>query len=110
MEESGAWPDGLLDAYMVVIPKAEGNATPLGQRPLIVLPIVYRLWATVREHFQSWCESWLPPSVFGASKGRNSVEAWYFTSLDIEEAISGIVDGDVQLFVADVVKLFRISC
>ena len=32
VEESGVWPDGLLDAYMVMIPQAEGNATPLEQR------------------------------------------------------------------------------
>ena len=48
VKESGVWPDGLLDACMVTIPKAEGNATPLGQRPFSVLPIVYRLWATAR--------------------------------------------------------------
>ena len=34
------------------------------------------------------------------------MEAWYSTSIDIEEAISGIVDDDVHIFVADVVKSF----
>ena len=58
------------------------------------------------EHLQSWCDSWLPSSVFSAGKGRSSVEAWYSTSIDIEEAISGIVDDDVHVFVADVVKSF----
>ena len=106
-EETGSWPEGLLDAYMVMIPKAEGNATPLGQRPLSVLPVFYRLWATVRlGHLQELCDSWLPPSVFSAGKGRSSVEAWYSTSIDIEEAISGIVEDDVHAFVADVVKSF----
>ena len=106
-EETGVWPEGLLDAYMIMIPKAEGNSTPLGQRPLSVLPVVYRLWVTVRlEHLQEWCDSWLPDSVFSAGKGRSSVDAWYSTSLDIEEAISGIVDDDIHVFVADVVKSF----
>ena len=60
--------------------------------------MVYWLWATVRlEHLQSWCDSWLPSSVFSAGKGRSSVEAWYSTSIDIEEAISGIVDDDVHV-------------
>ena len=44
--------------------------------------------------------------MFSAGKCRSSVDAWYSTSIDIEEAISGIVDGDVHLFVADVVKSF----
>ena len=76
-EVTGIWQEGMLDAYMVMIPKAEGNSTPLGQRLLSVLPVVYRLWATVRlEHLQEWCDSWLPSSVFSAGKGRSSVEAW----------------------------------
>ena len=25
------WPDGLLDAYIAMIPKTDGDATPLGQ-------------------------------------------------------------------------------
>ena len=31
-----------------MIPEAEGESTPLGQRPSCVLPVVYRLWASVR--------------------------------------------------------------
>ena len=41
-----------------------------------------------------------------AGKAWSSVDAWYCTSLDIEEVISGTVDGYVHLFVADVVKSF----
>ena len=70
-EETGVWPEGLFDAYMVMIPKAEGNSTPLGQRPLSVLPVVYRLWATVRlKHLQEWCDSWLPASALVPGKVR----------------------------------------
>ena len=48
VEATGQWPQGLLDASIAMIPKAEGDSTPLGQRPLCVLPVVYRLWASVR--------------------------------------------------------------
>ena len=48
VEDIGVWPDGLLDAYIAMIPKTDGDATPLGQRPLSVLPVVYRIWASVR--------------------------------------------------------------
>ena len=44
VEDLGVWPDGLLDAYITMIPKTDGDATPLGQRPLSVLPVVYRIW------------------------------------------------------------------
>ena len=47
VETTGIWPQGLLDAYIAMIPKADGNSTPLGQRSLSVLPVVYRLWASL---------------------------------------------------------------
>ena len=43
VEDFGVWPDGLLDAYIAMIPKTDGDATPLGQRPLSVLSIVCRI-------------------------------------------------------------------
>ena len=43
---------------------------------------------------------------FCAGGGRSSVEVWYTTALDIEEVLSGVVDSDVHLFVAVVIKSF----
>ena len=90
-----------------MIPKAEGDSTPLGQRPLCVLPVVYRLWASVRlAHIQEWFYSWVPDSVFCAGKGVSSVDAWCATAVDIEEVLSNTRQGDFHIFVADVVKSF----
>ena len=47
VEDTGVWPVGFLDAY-ISIPKTDGAATPLGQRPLSVLSVVYRIWASAR--------------------------------------------------------------
>ena len=44
--------------------------------------------------------------VCSAGGGRSSVDAWFSSVLDIEECLSGGVDSDVHLFVADVVKSF----
>ena len=56
VETSGVWPQGLLDACIAVIPKADGDSTPLGQRPL---PVVFRLWASLRlGHLWEWVEGW----------------------------------------------------
>ena len=83
VETSGVWPQGLLDAYIATIPKADGDCPPLGQRPLSVLPVVYRLWASLRlGHLREWVEGWLPKSVFSLGNG---LEAWFSTALDIEE-------------------------
>ena len=37
VEASGVWPQGLLAAYIAMIPKVDGDPTPLRQRPLSVL-------------------------------------------------------------------------
>ena len=61
VEDLGVWPDGLLDAYIAMIPKTDGDATPLGQRPLCVLPVVYRIWAAARmSQLEGWFKSWVP--------------------------------------------------
>ena len=107
VEDFGVWPDGLLDAYIALIPKVGGDVTPLVQRPLSVLPVVYRIWASARMgQLEGWFRSWVLDSVFSAGGGRSSVEAWHTTALDIEEVLSGCVDSNVPLFVADVVKSF----
>ena len=106
-EDLGVWPNGLLDASITMIPKSDGDATPLGQRPLTVLPVVYRVWASTRmSQLDDWFRSWVPDSVFSAGGGRGSVEAWYTSALDIEEVLSGASDSHVHLFVADVIKSF----
>ena len=65
VEDFGIWPDGLLDAYVAMIPKTDGDAAPPGQRPLGVLPIVYRVWASARmSQLEDWFQSWVPDSVF----------------------------------------------
>ena len=107
VEDTGVWPDGLLDAYIAMIPKTDGDATPLGQRPLCVFPNVYRIWASARVgQLDGWFKSWVPDSVFNAGSGRGSVEAWYTSSLDVEEVLTGAADSHVHLFVADAVKSF----
>ena len=69
--------------------------------------MVYRIWASARViQLEAWCRSWVPDSVFSAGGGRSSVDAWYTTALDVEEVLSGIVESDVHLFVADVIKSF----
>ena len=66
-----------------MIPGADGDSIPPGQRPS-VLPVVYRLWASLRlGHLREWVEGWLPTSVFSLGNGLSSVEAWFSTALEI---------------------------
>ena len=47
-------------------------------------------------HIQHWFYSWVPDTFFCAGKGESSVDAWYAISLDIEEVLTGVVDGHVH--------------
>ena len=91
-KKSTALVSGHRDFWMRIllcIAKVEGDSTSIGQRPLCVLLVVYRLWASVRlAHLREWFSSWVPDSVFSAGKGVSSVDAWYATSIDIEEVLS----------------------
>ena len=90
-----------------MISKTDGDATPLGQRPPSVLPVVYRIGASARVvQLESGSSLGFPDSVFSAGGGRGSVEAWYTSALDIEEVRTGATDSDIHLFVADVIKSF----
>ena len=72
VEDIGVWPEGLLDAQFAMMPKADGDATPLGQRPLSVLPVVYRIWAFAgMVQLEDWFRSWFLDSVFCAGGGRD---------------------------------------
>ena len=107
VESTGTWPQGLLDAYIAMIPKADGDSTPLGQRSLSVLPVVYRLWASLRlGHLGEWVEVWLPKSVYSLGNGLSSVEAWFSTALDVEDVLSGTGGDQLHVMVADVIKSF----
>ena len=107
VETTCVWPQGLLDAYIAMIPKADGDSTHLGSTTLSVLPVVYRLWASLRlGHLREWVEGWLLRSVFSLGNGLSSVEAWFSTALDIEDVLSGTGGDQLHVLVADVIKSF----
>ena len=77
------------------------------KRPLSVLPVVYRLWASLRlGHLREWVEGWLPKSVFSLGKGLSSVEALFSVALDIEEVLSGTGGDQLHVMVVYVIKSF----
>ena len=106
VETTGVWPQRLLDASTAMIPKAMVTLPP-GSEALGVLPVVHRLWASLRlGHLRDWVEGWLPKSVFSLGNGLSSIEAWFSTALDIEEVLSGTGGDQLHVMVADVIKSF----
>ena len=96
------WPDGLLDAYIAMIPRLMVVLLLLdkGLSAFFLLSLV--IWASARMgQLDGWFRSWVPDSVFSVGRegerrgGRSSVEAWYATALDIDKVLTvdrGILD------------------
>ena len=104
VESTGVWPQGSLDAFIAMIPKADGDSTPLGQKHLSVLLVV---WTSLRlGHLSKWVDRCLPESVFSQGHGLSSIEAWLSTALDIEEVLSGVGWDQLHVMAADVIKSF----
>ena len=104
VETTAVWSQGLLDAPIAMIREVDGDSTPLGQRSLCVLPVIYRLWASLRlTQLKDWVQGWVPQCVFGPGNGVLSVEAWFSSALDIEEVLSGARDDQLHVMVADVI-------
>ena len=103
VEDTGVWPEGVLDAYIAMIPKTDGDATHLGQRTLSVLPVVCRVWASARMgQPEGWFRSWVPDSVFSAGVVVGRWRLGILLHLILRRVLSGVVDSDVHFFVADV--------
>ena len=98
---------GLMDAYLAMIPFVDGDSTPSCQRSLCVLPVVCRLWASLRlTHLKERVQNWIPQSVFSLGNEVSSDEAWFSIALDIEEVSSGGGGDQLHVIVADVIESF----
>ena len=107
VEDTGIWPDGLLDAYIAMVPKTDGDATPLGQRPLSVLPVVYRIWASARMvQLESWFKSWVPGSVFSAGVVVGRWKLGFLRLLTLRRFFLVLLILMFIFFVADVINGF----
>ena len=79
VERGGRWPDGIARAEVVLLPKGAADIVedPLQRRPITLLPILYRLWARLRQaDVARWRRSW-DPAMALARLGAEG-QAWLF--------------------------------
>ena len=81
IEEGAPWPSGLNQTLVTLLPKGLGSG-PLDQRPIVLLPLVYRLWAkvrgkTVRDCLRAtlWACGTAPPPMYARQALRNQTMA-----------------------------------
>ena len=77
--EAGApWPAPLLNGRAAFLAKdPEQLEDPLGYRPLLVLPVLYRCWAGYRLHtLQPWVKEWCTANTFAGVPSMGADDAW----------------------------------
>ena len=87
IELTGVWPVALCSAGVTLIPKGEG-AEPLQQRPLTVMPVVYRVWAAARcRECMTWQESWIDQTQHGCRPKHGTTDALLQVASELEAAM-----------------------
>ena len=62
------------------------NKDLLKYRVITVLPAVYRAWSRMRyNHYADWAAQWADEAQYSACKGRGAQEAWWTTSIGMEQ-------------------------
>ena len=97
-EHSGEWPAAAMTAVVTALEKIPGAGRVNQFRPIAVLSLTYRVWATVRaKQALNHLSQFLPPTMFGMAPGRSAQSVWYGLQHTIEnahlsrEALCGVV-------------------
>ena len=92
VEAKGKWPAGLSEAIVALLPK-KGDHGPLAQRPISLLPMVYRLWAAARGAIlKEWFVREGHASAWGQGKGKGADTAAWMAAARTELAAAGGYD------------------
>ena len=88
VEDTGRWPSALTFGYFSLIPKPDSDDSPASLRPLSILSVVYRTWASCRlSELMRWQSTWVHDKQFGFCSNRSATEAWYELALNIEASL-----------------------
>ena len=107
VELGQSWPQQLTTGFVIALEKIPG-ASATGQfRPITLLPIVYRLWGSIRakELLQHLCQ-FAPATCTGNLPGRQASQVWYTIMSDIER--SQLEAGQMSGAVLDLIKAFNL--
>ena len=82
------WPEGVLHGKATFLCKTpEPSLEALDYRILLILPLLYRRWASVRlANLRPWVASWSLDCMFAGIPGKGADEAWYESAVRVEHA------------------------
>ena len=105
-EASGEWPEQAMHGAIHALAKKPEAATVTEYRPVTVLPLIYRCWATIRaKEMLAFIATIAPPEMMGNLPGRSSPQVWYSLQAMIERSL--YEDGSQNGMVTDLVAAFN---
>eukprot|EP00438_Fugacium_kawagutii_P015360 Skav226110 [mRNA] locus=scaffold702:148968:153536:- [translate_table: standard] len=106
IETTGSWPNQLCHGAIHSLQKREGAATVDAYRPITILPLPYRIWASLRGcEVMRFLGEYVPETMYGNVQGKSSTDMWYSMQLAVEQAL--LDDQPLAGGIVDVCKAFN---
>ena len=106
IERGQPWPKCLLTGLISAIEKTENAKGPGDYRPITVLSLAYRVWATIRSRqILTFLSREAPIGLLGNRKGASTADVWWQIACEVEEALC--FESPMSGAVTDVVKCFN---
>ena len=86
IEEGAAWPTGVLSGRIFYLAKDPDQIEePKAYRPILILPSLYRRWASYRlGSMDSWIGTWATSAMIAGIPQRGAEDAWWLSSIQME--------------------------
>ena len=105
-ERCGQWPVQLTTGFVCPFAKIESTTAATHYRPIVVVSLLYRLWASIRSRqLLGWLSAHVPSQLHGYMKGKQCSDIWYLLQAEIEATVCAA--GSLSGYVADIVKCFN---
>ena len=106
VEHTGAWPEQLLHGAIYSLAKVP-NAQEVGQfRPVTVLPMMYRIWSSIRSRqILAHIGNLAPPTMLGNMPHKDAPTFWWQLQLEVEDAL--LTGTPMSGVTTDLVKAFN---
>ena len=106
LESGHPWPTQLTTGFVCPIPKVEQAEVATQFRPIVLISLLYRLWASASSKtFLPFLSSRISPHVFGYVHGRRAMDIWCLVQIAIE--VAHVTSQAVSGYCADLVKCFN---
>ena len=106
IEQGKPWPKPCMTALISSLEKVESAASPASFRPICVMSLLYRVWASLRaRQALKWLVQFAPPELLGSRPKKETANLWFEVAMQIEEG--QWFNQEVVGVIADITKCFN---